>query len=207
MVMLKPPSYRANAVIEKTFRFVNTGGTAAEQVFTISAAKLGALMAYCTAANTTVFQLFEQVKVKHVSLWQGPNTNALLPRTVSIQYNGLNLGVTGADQAISDMSVGSSNVAHVHLKPSKFSQASQWQPTQTNVSTVPLFAITCSLGAVIDVKITGVMSSDARVTNNSVAVAAGTLGQLYYLALDNAAGTSLSSANFLTPDPTLITTT
>jgi len=203
----EPPPYRANAIIRKTFRFVNTGGAATEQVFNISAAKIGALMAVTNVANTTLTQFFETIRIKRVSVWQGPNTNTLLPRTVSVQFNGGNLGITGSDQPISDMSVGSTRVAHVSAKPRKgIDQAAQFQPTQTNVGVVQLFAIVCSLGAVIDVKMEGVFSSDTRVTNNTVPIVTAVLGQIYYLALDNAAGATLSSANFLTPDPTLITT-
>jgi hypothetical protein len=202
-----PPSYRANAIVRKTFRFINSGGSATEQTFNISSAKLCALIAFTNVVNTTLSQLFETVKIKYVELWQGPNTNSLLPRTVSVQYNGGNLGTTGSDQPVSDMSVGATRVAHVKVKPRKgIDQAGFFQPGQTNVGVVQLFAIVCSLGAVIDVCGDFVMSSDARTTNNTLNVVTAAAGTYYYMALDNTAGATLSSANFLTPDPTLVTT-
>jgi len=206
--MAEPPPYRANAIVRKTFRFVNTGGSASETVFNISAAKLCALISFSSATNSFLAQLFETVRIRHVSVWQGPNTNSLMPRTVSVQFNGTNLGIAGSDQPISDMSVGATRVGHVHAKPRRgIDAASFFQPGQTNVGIVQLFAIVCSQGAVIDVCGDFVFSSDLRNTNNTFVSVTNALGVYYYMALDNLAGATLSSSNFLTPDPTLVTTT
>jgi hypothetical protein len=202
----QPPSYRANAVIDKKFRFIAVAGTA-QGAFSISAAKLGALMVIATSA-VNVVQMFETIKLKYVEIWQASSSTTNAPNTVSVQFNGGNLGSTGANQPISDTSIGSNSVAHVRGKPQKGVDAAGFdQATQTNVGVVTLFTINVSAGAVIDVVLRGILSNDARATNNSYTVVGATAGQIYYPPLDNAAGGTLSSAGILAADPVLITIT
>jgi len=203
-----PPPYVANIHFRKTFRFVNTNsGQTTESAFTITAAKLGALLAVGKTVNATVIQMFESIKINYVECWQAPSSNNLLPKTISVTYAGVNLGAQGSDISRSDMSIGATRVAHVKAYPRRDSQAAQWQSTQTNVGTVTMFSIVCSFGAVIDVCLECVITPDSKTANNTVTLTTVAVGETYYLALDNPAGGTGSSANTLTPDPTLNTTT
>lgn len=206
-----PPPYQSNVVLhKKKFRFVDTLSSAAPHTFTISASKLCALVSMCTVVNSTVVQWFETVRVHYVEVWGNPQSSAsgvnyTSITTVGVNYDGVNTGA-GSDNQMTDTALGSNGIAHVKLRPKKATQADQWQSGQTNVGTGVLFTITCAAQSLIEVCVSLATTANARSTNNSLTIVSGALGVVYYMALDNTAGSGLSSSNSLTPDPALNTT-
>ncbi len=203
---MQPPAYRGNVYFTKRFRFVASASGTAQA---ITPAKLGVLVGVCTTLNATVTGLFEQVRVKAIYMWAGPNTATLTPVQLSVSFPGSVAGAVGANETFSDVSVGATRVAHVCGKPDPMSQSAQWQNCGTGGApgTSGLFFLTYAQGTVIDVVMDVALTNDARSSGNTVAVTTGVLTQLYYLALDNPAGGTGASGSTLVPDTSLITTT
>jgi len=201
-----PPHYRSNLCVRKVFRFVLSSAVAEGGVSSISSAKLCALL--CVGVtSTTVYQLFEQVRIRKISLWSSvqQTTGLYLPRTVSIEMSGVGNGQQGSALKDCDMSVGATRVARACIKPRTNMQGAQWQ--NGNVTTPPLlFTLIAGGGSVCDIELDVVFTGDARVGQVSVTGPA-TVGQVYWLALDNNAGGNLSSSNTWSPMPDLLTVT
>lgn len=204
----QPPIFNSNLTVRKTFRFINTNTSDADGTsFTIIPAKLGFLMAYATT-STNLVQLFESVRILSISIWSSVSnvTNVnVQPRSVAIQFSGVTLGIGGVQLTHSDTSVGMTRIARVKARPEPSSQAGQWQSC-TNAATPSFFNLLIGSGAVVDLDLLLNITSDARSGNNATLTGPATVGQIYYLALDNAMGGG-SNGNHLTPPPELITIT
>lgn len=201
MNIAHPPQYIANVVTTKTWRFCPTVTGA----YTITAAKLCGLLSYAST-TTAIHQVYESVRIHYIRVWGAAGSTTAVG-SVSVTYFGQNLGSAGANSTISDTTVGATRVAAIHAPPPRDSQAAQWQSGQTNVGTVNLFEVNCPAGGVIDVHLSMKVSHNLRTvgTNNATLGIAGVVGQLYYLALDNAYGGTGSVGNTINPDPSLVT--
>ncbi len=206
-----PPEYFANTVVSRVFRF-KYAFTSSPQTYNISASKLCALQVIGTTTNTSATQLFEAVKVRKIEVWGGPlaTGNAF---EAAVTFSGNALGVTGPNRTYSASSVGMTRPAYVCAKPGKETQAAQWQSGDTNVGTNTLFTLNfAAVGAsptttvTIDVHLVLRVTHNTRTSNNTVTLTTVALTSMYYLALDNAAGGTLSSASDLAPDRNLVTT-
>lgn len=205
-----PRPYVANLAGTKRFRFVES--TASATTYSITPAKLGALIATCTVVNSQVAGWFEQIRVRSVEVWAPtPNNTAAVPQNVQVTFEGTVPGVIGDNVTHSDYSMGMTHNAHVKAVPAALSQAAEWQNTNINIATAQaiIFTITspANTNIVVDVVLDWRVTRDDRGPGASgVTVAAGTLGHVYYMALDNAAGSTFSSSNLLLPDQSLVTT-
>jgi len=201
-----PPPYNANLFGTKRFRFV--APTGASGALSITPAKLGSLVVM-GITTTTVAGLFDQVRVKYVEMWS-PSFSTGQPSSVAVTFLGSAAGIIGGNQTFSDTSVGMTHNAHIKAIPHINSQAGQWQNANVNNTGAQqtLFVLQCNTGfEVIDVMLEYRFTNDARAgAASTTTVATAVAGQLFYLALDNAAGSSGSSGNTLTPDPALVTT-
>jgi len=207
-----PPQYDANTTVSRVFRFIYTL-TSSPQSYTITASKLCALQVIGTTANTSATQLYEQVKIRKVEIWGSPSSGGG-NTSVSLTYLGNALGVQGPNRTFSDQSMGMTHPAYICARPGKESQAAQWQSGDTNVGINTLFSMTfAGTGAglvapiVIDVHLTLRVTHNTRTTNNTVTLVTVALTSSYYLALDNPAGGTGSTASDLLPDRTLVNTT
>jgi len=200
----QPPRYISNAFVSKTFRFTCTSAG----FYTITPCKLGALVVIGTAVNSAATQLFDAVKIRKVCIWAGQNPSGTgSPVTVSCSWSGSIAGIMGDQKVDSDTSIGADRVAYISSKPPKNSQAAQWQSTDTaGIGTNTIFQLNLPLGAVIDLHLNLRCTFTTRASANTITLAAVVVSQLYYLALDNTAGTTGSQSNSLKPDSTLITT-
>lgn len=174
-------------------------------MFTITPAKIGALIGMNTAPNT-VSGLFEAARIHSVKLWASADTSSTQtgpPPMVSIEWAGP-AGITGPNFVESDYTVGLTHVAKVCSRPRVGTQASQWQATNTG-STQTWFILTMSGQSIIDIDVTHTVASATRANFNVTTTAAGSLGQIYYLALDNPAGGTGSVSNQIVPENSLLT--
>jgi hypothetical protein len=203
----QPPPYVSNVTLRKVFRFVASTSVTEGTTFVITAAKVCGLLSMGTTA-TQVTQVFETCKIFSISMWSGVNNAASasnLPRLVSCVFSGAAAGTFGSNITHSDLSVGMTRVGRLRVKPDRSSQASEFQPGATNL-TNSYFTLVLGPGVIIDVDAGFICTTDARTASNSVTVASATVGEIYYMALDNAYSGAGSVGNLLTPCLDLATT-
>lgn len=203
-----PPPFVSNLVVRKNFRFVLGSSVAEGTTYSISAAKLCALISIGTVLNSTVVQMFEAVRIRKIRMWSSvtQTSGTFAPKTIAMEFSGTGNGIQGPNIKISDMSVGATEVARLQYVPSINTQPAQWQNGSSN-SPPLMFTVTAGGGAVIDLELDLTVTADTRATNNSTAVSTAVLGQIYYLAMDNNCGGNLSTSNNWSPMAELITTT
>jgi len=210
IVIHQPATYIPTTTVSRKFRFFANGSNFATPnaaaTFAITPARLGALQGIATAANTLIM-LYETVKVKRVEVWASPPQSGGVV-SVSVIFSAPNLGVQGSALGKSDYSMGMSKPAYVSAKPSRTSQAAQWQTCQTNTGNATLFEIYLNPNGItgqafiIDITLTLRMTTDARTANNSVTTSGAlTTGGFYNSFLDNNAGGAGTGA--LQPDQRL----
>ncbi len=97
--------------------------------------------------TTTAYRLLTAIRVRSIELW---DTSAAVGgiSTCSIMWTS-NMGPC---DPITDTSIGSTVPGHIFTRPPNKSLASDWS-TQGSFETEPLFTITCSSDAIIDLKL------------------------------------------------------
>lgn len=203
--------YNGNLVLtNRVFRFLNNTAMAASGVvYSISPAKLGALISIGLSA-TTVGQLFEQVRLRRIQIWGQSSLVSGLPAEVSLNVSGVAAGNIGPDTFIQDVAVGQTAVPYIDFRLDPRSEAGQWQ--NCTVAAAPgtntFFTIGAPTGSVIDITLDACVTSDSRATGFVFAVTGpATVGQIYYMSLDNAAGATGSVSNNLDPAAAMSTVT
>jgi len=205
----QPPEYLANLVWRRrVWRFTVAPTITSTQVFTITPAKLCALVSIGTGA-TTVVQLFDRVQLHSIRMWSTVNPASLAPNQLSFSLSGTQPGILGNEMVKTSMSVGMTRVATLHAKTNPNTQTGQWQDGST-LATGPgvntFFTISCQGGTVIDLKLSHSVTPITRVANNTTAITGpASVGQIYYLPLDNNSGSSGSGSSNLFPVDSLIT--
>jgi len=170
---LNPPQLPSNVVITRTYRFRSTSDTKTA----VTAGNIGGIAGLvCTVANTTLSYLAVSSKVHRVSIWTPPASQGAAA-TCSIEW--VDIDAVGSKE-FSDTTVSTAFPAHVSSVPPVGSAAYQWQSTAGGGA---LMNITAPIGSVIDVHASHVLF-DTGTAAPTAAVAAGTLGVLYYLPLD-----------------------
>lgn len=169
---MNPPQLATNLTVNHTYRFRSTNAavqaiTAQDLVFIAGA--------MCTTANTTMQNIAGSVKLRHVEIWSPPASQGAAS-TCSVEYVG-NAGTSNRE--FSDSTVSTAVPAHLRCSPPPGSGAAFWAVPAADV----LMNVTAPVGSIIDVSCTHVMRDDA-VAGISYAIAAGTLGAVYYAPLD-----------------------
>lgn len=190
------PPYTSTLVVTKKLRFRATAGTAVGVPDAITYKECGDTVVMYVSANLA-YQLFNVVRIVKVEIWS-PAISAsgtVTYPTAGIEFPGLTAGHVGDNRRVSDTSISMTSPAHVKLSPDPRSQASQWQST---ANTSIAFALNYGAGAVVDVVLQFRLTDELRVSGLATSNT-GTVGQIYYVALDGPGN------NNLTPDPTLPT--
>jgi hypothetical protein len=151
-------------------------------------------------------------------LWASPPVDGNIVHA-RIEFAGTTGGIVGNNHSKACQSSGMTHPGYISIKPPRLSQAADWQNGDTNgtVATSQWFTIviTSTSGVAttiniftLDLHVTVRVSTDARLAAVSTIAGLGTVvvGSLYYLALDNPAGGTLSSTNNWPPIG-LVTTT
>jgi len=204
---LKPPAYNAVKPTTRKYRFVATENTYAtgSSPCVISSTKLCALEVIGTTTNVSATMLFESVRVRNVKIWAWANMTGgtVTPASISCTTEGGALGALGNHKTISDTTQSIDEPAFVNFRFDDDMQAGQWQPGDTSQGSNSLFVLVVPLGAVIDVTADFKATRNIRTTGNVVPLGTLALTDYYYLALDNPAGGTGSTASVLQPDPSL----
>ena len=168
----QPPQLPTNVRVRHTFRFRSTSSTATVITDTNLVDMCGAI---CTIANTALAQIALNGKLHSVSVWTPPASqggNA----TCSVEWNS---GNYAPQTEVSDTTISTAIPAHIRAVPPAGSAAAFWY----GQSGTALFTLTAPTGSVIDVDVTFLLNDSGAAASN-YAVAAGTLGTMYYPPLD-----------------------
>ncbi len=175
MALYKPiPQFESNIRLSHRFRFTASSALSLSSI--TGATLLGALGTVCTVVNTTVAQFARAFRIKSVEMWAPISSTSTAPVSCTIVWFGFgnspNIERTGT-------SISNAQPAHLRSTPPKESLAGFWQLTgSTNI-----FFLTAPGGTVVDLEVEYVLVDQATATSTQT-VAAGTLGNVYYLALD-----------------------
>lgn len=214
-----PPEYSPTTQCTKVYRFINYHtGDEGTQTYNISPAKVCALQCIGQVTNTSATQIWESAKISKIRLWASPPGDGNIVHA-RIEFAGTTGGIVGNNHSKACQSSGMTHPGYISIKPPRLSQAADWQNGDTNgtVATSQWFTIviTSTSGVAttiniftLDLHVTVRVSTDARLAAVSTIAGLGTVvvGSLYYLALDNPAGGTLSSTNNWPPIG-LVTTT
>ncbi len=214
-----PPDYSPTSQVSKVWRFVNYHtGDEGTQTYQISPAKVCALQTIGTVANSVVNQIYESAKISKIRLWASPPGDGNIVHA-RIEFAGTIGGIVGNNYSKACQSSGMTHPGYISIKPPRLSQAADWQngDVTATVATSEWFrvVITSTSGVAttvnvftLDIHATMRISTDARLNAASQVSPIGTVavGSLYYMAMDNTAGGTLSSANNW-PPLGLVTTT
>jgi len=139
-------------------------------------------------AGNTPNDAFHFVKIKRVRCWSLPAIGS--ENDLTIIFNGITAGIVGDQDFHQDTSMGI-EPAYLDIRPSKKSQASQFQTS----STATAFSLNCQTGTVIDVQLQFRNIPGVNVGAQNAEVL-GTLGQIVYRGLD---GKAIATSSLLPP--------
>jgi hypothetical protein len=168
-----PPEIQVTPMVRNhTFRFyANSSGT-----YSITATEvIGALGTVCTVTNATVRPFASSFKIKKVSLWSDATSSE---QNASITW----ALATGSQQVDAEKNraipAGVSVTGVVSEVPPKGTLCALWQVASSN----SIFLISANTGSVIDLTVDYTLSN--QIVSNTMSVATGVLGSIYYLYLD-----------------------
>jgi len=172
--IVKPPQMQSNIIVRHKFRFTSTSGTTTPVSV---AGLLGVAGAIAIGANA-LQGIFQSVKLHQVEVWSPPAAQGAAV-TCSLEWE----APTNATQnEVSDTTVSVSQPAYIRCRPPPNTQCAFWQTYSSNV----MFYLTAPVGSIIDVTLSMVFFDDEAgpsVTYGTTATA--TVGNLYYLGLNN----------------------
>jgi len=174
-----PPSIKSNIQFRHKMRFF---GNMTSTV--INSAQIAfAFGSVGTVTNSNVVSIIGSLKLIEVEMWASPNSSSTSALSnLSCEFSGSNSNITSTSQ-FSDTSVNPAEPAHIRCRPPRGSNSAFWQ--FPGVSANNMFTVNGSSNAcIIDVTCDIVLSDD-EVSILTRTVATATLGQMYYLALDN----------------------
>lgn len=185
---MAPPQIKSNIVLKHKYRFTSS----ANGTYVVpSVALLAAAGSFTKTTNSIVNSLFGSVKLDRIEMWSPPASQGSFA-TCSVEF----IGQTQANTVeYSDTSVSTAQPAHLNCVPPPQSLASFWQTGAGGG--VNLFTIVAPVGSIIDVSLSLILWDD-DIGATSTAVATAALGNVYYLALDNATGHSLPPVSLTT---------
>jgi len=187
MVPRRPPAFQYTIKLRnQKARFIAGGGSggAINQVLTVRCFA-GWYVVGVTA--TTSSMLFSAVRIKRIRMW---GTTA--PCMLYCDFNGTVGGTIGESSAICDSSVGTTYVAYIDARPSKTSQASQWQAAG---SAAPFCTINAPTGTIVEYTVDLRMIDTTQVVTPGPVLVGAVVGQFYYVGGDfasNAATTLIA---------------
>ncbi len=180
-----PPVFQSSVYFRKKLRYQ----ASAAITTTATPSQIGSYFVMGTVVNTTVTKWVNQIRIRSVTLWAGPNATTFTPTTISLQFNGTLAQVSGTNRTYSDQSMGSNSIAHLRVKPDPMSTAADWVNVGGAAApgTSPIFTYTLPAGGIIEIDCDVTVANDDSVVS-TISAATVVLGQLYALALDH--GTS-----------------
>jgi len=177
-----PPTLQVAPPLRRvTYRYlVETSGSYAITVHTM----LGALGGICTAANSKVNSWSASFKIRKVTVWP-PSTST--PVSCSLTWTAGSVGQVPDEIKDGTIPEGITSTKALVFQPPARSLCGYWIDSTDVTST--LFDVLSAAGAVIDLMVDYRLC--ASLTSVQSTIAAGTLGTVYYLALDGPASNKI----------------
>lgn len=187
-----PPQNNTKPICSRNLRYVASQGVTGVDV---TARCLLNLVLATSTATTLAINVYESVRIQHVSMYHVPSSTASFGAvTEELILNWR--GERSPDTRISDRGT-LSHPACIKSRPPRESLAAFWITNQSNLDTV-LFNITSPQFSIIDVSLAFTIGDG---TTRSVTLnGAGTVTGIAYAALDNAIAAGTVGADFLRPD-------
>jgi len=151
--------------------------------------------AMCTVVNTTLTALYSAAKIVRVQVWAPVSATAVPAASVltniCLLWGGAASTASGSTQLlITDQTLSSVTPAYISSKPPRGSQASWWGNSDTVENLFQVFSYNASgvlnsapAGTIIEITADYAMASVG--TQQTLGVATGALGQIYYPTLDS----------------------
>jgi len=175
-----PPQFEATYKLQKRVRYITTTG--GSNISFTRANFLNQLVAN-KSANANA-RILSGVKVDKVEMWGFNNGNVANATTVSCEWT----STYGPSKVVSDTSM-ALDPAYISTKPPPQSLGSFWSITGSGESDV-IMILNYGASTVIDVTYT-VIVANGEASVNVATTAAGTVGQIYLLPLDQTGGNVL----------------
>lgn len=183
MQLPHPPQF--DPCLTHTGRFRYLVNTSVSQPISFSNLMDTQIIAISTIAGV---QMYDCVRVKKVEIWAASSGGAV---SCSVQFLGKNTGVNGDQKAFTDTAVAVGQPLHVSAKPSKWSQAAQFQSGSSGAA----FLITCPSGACVDLVLEFRNNYDASgVVSLANGIVSATAGDMYYRGMD---GLAIATTKFV----------
>jgi hypothetical protein len=180
-----PQQFESNVRFHHRFRYIAQGAVSENITDTQCVSTMGGV---CTVNNTLITCWTQSFKVKRIEIWSAPASQGSTA-TCSVEWFGFG---NSPNIEESDTSLSVSKNAYINSAPPPTSLAAFWQKaTGTN-----LFKLTCPIGSIIDIVFDAILSDDEAVTTASVA--AGIVGTIYYLYLDNGGSDLIKPVSLVT---------
>lgn len=170
----RPPPFQPNLAVRRKLRFESSAALTSAPVIVADLFDLVAMAATATSA----FGVYNSVRLRGIEIW-GPMASDLKPVTVSVEYDGGNVGSPRV--LFSDTSMGAMLCAHVKTRPPVRSLSSFWL---TSGGTT-LFRLTAPANSVIDVDLDFVLQDGSGAQAVGAAVAGATAGVVYVRSLNS----------------------
>jgi len=172
-----PKQLQTNILCGHTFRFHSSAGGANIGITNV---ELLDLICVATAANAA-YRVLDAIKLKSIEVWSANNAGAT-SNTCELEWIPTNdVGQPG--KTIIDTSLGLADIAHIHAKVPKDSQASFW--VSNSSTAIKLFRLTLPAGSILDINcVLSIKDNDVAVSVTG-AVAGATAGTFYYRRLDS----------------------
>lgn len=178
-----PPQLRTNPIFRHTYRFTSGNGARTPVNDNNILMAAGGM---CTVTNTTVRSFFSSFKIRCIDIWTPPAAQGS-SATCSVEWAG-SFNTPGYE--VSDTTISVTTPAHVHAVPPPQSIASFWA---VGAGANECY-IVAPVGSIIDIALDLILFDDqSNLTQSSETVAAGVLGNVYYLSLDD------NSTHYYTP--------
>jgi hypothetical protein len=174
----QPPVLQGTPTLSHTFRFVATG-TGTNAITYGGIAAIGPCVGYI--ANSAVLPLASSVKVKKVEVWCPAAAAGEASANVVWLANAANQFVPDGEKLRTVL--GTATPGYVLSRPPRKSLASDWF-NPSGMPNTEFLSISCPAGSIVDVTLSFRISNELAPTARPVST--GAIGNVYYLALDNA---------------------
>lgn len=179
----RPPQFDPCLTTRKRFRYLSTTNVSQP----ISWTNLMDSQIVATSTVTCV-QMYDCVRIVSIEVWGASSQGSV---TASVQFLGKNTGLQGDQKAYTDTACAVGEPLHIFAKPSKWSQAAQFQSGSSGAA----FFIEVTSGSVIDLTLEFRNNYDATgVVSCANGVVGAVAGDFYYRGFD---GLAVASTKFV----------
>jgi len=144
---------------------------------------LGALGGICTVTNSVFKPWAGSFRIKRIRMWNGINSSGADESQCVLSWNSGTAGMQRDELKSEDVPQGATTTGMCEFKPPAKSLAGDWVCSTATASN--LFSFSGSQGTIIDLEVAFTLS--LAFVAATITITTGTLGGIYYLALDGAA--------------------